>query len=156
MTISLSIYTHRNFSFRSYPLSFIEPGNHTGETQCQLIADMLDDISTLAEHSPKLTLLDLEAIVFDSTSSNTGLNKGLAGCLIEGRKKLHHELEIQGDPPKLIVHKCEDHILNLISCDYEKELIKNSPSLQVSKKHRATDVVQYIVAKVFLFLNFIS
>jgi hypothetical protein len=117
---------------------------------------MLDDISTLAKHSPKLTLLDLEAIVFDSTSSNTGLDKGLAGCLIERRKKLHHELKIQGDPPKLIIHKCEDHILNLISSDYERELIRNSPSLEVSKKHRATDVVQYIVAKVFLFIFFLD
>jgi hypothetical protein len=117
---------------------------------------MLDDISTLAKHSPKLTLLDLEAIVFDSTSSNTGLDKGLAGCLIARRKILHHELKIQGDPPKLIIHKCEDHILNLISSDYERELIRNSPSLEVSKKHRATDVVQYIVAKVFLFIFFLD
>jgi hypothetical protein len=116
-----------------------------------VIADMLDDISTLADHSPKLTLLDLDAIVFDSTSSNTGLKKGLAGCIMNERSKIHHKNGLLGDPPKMIVHKCEDHILNLISCDYEKVLITKSPSLQISGKHRATDVVQFIIAKVFLY-----
>jgi hypothetical protein len=117
---------------------------------------MLDDISTLADHSPKLTLLDLDAIVFDSTGSNTGLKKGLAGCLIDRRKILHSEAGLQGEPSTLVVHKCEDHILNLMSSDYERVLLENSPSLQVSSKHRATDVVQYIVAKVFFLVCFLD
>jgi hypothetical protein len=120
--------------------------------QCQLIVDMLEDISTLAGHIPKLTLLDLDAIVFDSTGSNTGMNTGLAGCIVIGRKQLWATMGCEGDPPNFIIHKCEDHILNLISSDYEKALIKHSSSLTVSTKHRATDVVQYIIAKVvFLF-----
>ena len=152
-TTSLFINTHIIFPFRSYPLSFCEPGDHTGITQCQVIAEMLGDISTLAGHTPKLTLLDLDAIVFDSTSGNTGLDKGLAGCIIKGRRALHCTAGYEGDPPNLIVHKCEDHILNLISCDYEKVLIEKSPSLRVSSKHRATDVVQFIIAKVGFFLS---
>jgi hypothetical protein len=123
--------------------------------QCQLIVDMLEDISTLAGHIPKLTLLDLDAIVFDSTGSNTGRKTGLAGCIVNGRQELWKKLGHQDDAPEFIIHKCEDHILNLISVDYEKALIHHSSSLTVSNKHRATDVVQYIIAKVF-FLYFLN
>jgi hypothetical protein len=117
---------------------------------------MLDDISTLAGHTPKLNLLSLDAIVFDSTGSNTGMKHGLAGCIVKGRKELYCAAGFLGEPPKFIIHKCEDHILNLISSDFEKELITLSPSLKVSTKHRATDVVQYIIAKVFFFIFFIN
>jgi hypothetical protein len=116
---------------------------------------MLEDISTLAGHIPKLTLLDLDAIVFDSTGSNTGRKTGLAGCIVNGRQELWKKLGHQDDAPEFIIHKCEDHILNLISVDYEKALMHHSSSLTVSNKHRATDVVQYIIAKVF-FLYFLN
>jgi hypothetical protein len=60
-------------------------------------------------------------------------------------------VEGRGDPPTLRIHNCEDHVLNLMSKDYENELAKNSkPHLLLGKgkKHRATDVVQFIIAKV--------
>jgi hypothetical protein len=152
LSLSLVNNTHGILPFRSYPLSFCEPGDHTGITQCKVIVEMLDDISMLAGHTRKLTLLDIDAIVFDSTSSNTGLDKGLAGCILKRRKELYDVGHHEGDPPELIIHKCEDHVLNLISSDYEKVLIQNSPSVQVSSKHRATDVVQFIIAKVYFFI----
>jgi hypothetical protein len=117
---------------------------------------MLEQISILAGYTPTLTLLDIDAIVFDSTSSNTGLHFGLSGCINKKRKELYSAGGREGEPPELVIHKCEDHILNLISSDYEKKLIKESPALTISTKHRATDVVQFLVAKVcFLFYLFI-
>jgi hypothetical protein len=135
----------------SYPLFFCEPGDHSAATQCLVISSMLKDISVLADHTPELTLLDIDAIVFDSTSPNTGMNFGLAGLIIKERKILFASTGKSGEVPLLIIHKCEDHILNLMSSDFEELLIKKSPGLQVSKKHRATDVVQFLVAKVCFF-----
>ena len=108
-------------------------------TQCQVIAEMLEDISILAGRTPVLTLLDIDAIVFDSTSSNTGLDKGLAGCILKRRKELYYSAGHEGEPPVFIIHKCEDHVLNLMSSDYEKLLIKNSPTLMISNKHRTNN-----------------
>jgi hypothetical protein len=133
----------------SYPLFFVEPGDHKAKTQCQVIQDMLREISLLVDHKPGLTLLDIDAIVFDSTSSNTGKNKGLVGQITNERKQIYSSMGNAGDPPKLVVHMCEDHILNLMSSDYEAALTKNNPSLMINQKHRATDVVQFIIAKVF-------
>lgn len=83
-----------------------EPPDHTAETQLKEICDMLDEINSLrtgnerrfvvntlvfwmdmtlnfSSITPKicnsLSLYDIEGIVFDSTSSNTGEKKGLAG-----------------------------------------------------------------------------
>jgi hypothetical protein len=152
LPLSLVNHTDDIYSFRAYPITFCEPGDHTGVTQCQVIQDMLKKISILADHTPILTLLDIDAIVFDSTGSNTGLSNGLAGNILTRRRELHSLSGGEGEPPDFIIHKCEDHILNLISCDYEKTLITGSPALMVNEKHRATDVVQFIVAKVcFLF-----
>jgi hypothetical protein len=54
--------------------------------------------------------------------------------------------------PPLIIKGCEDHILNLMSQDLEDALVKNSlPHLVVCNKHRATDVVQFIISKVYSF-----
>ena len=61
------------------------------------------------------------------------------------------ELRKEGEPPKLVIQGCEDHVLNLMSLDYEKWLGKTSdPHLLLGKnrKHRATDVVQFLIAKV--------
>ncbi|MBL4704521.1 MAG: hypothetical protein JKY54_08365 [Flavobacteriales bacterium] len=55
----------------------------------------------------------------------------------------------KGNPPDLNIIGCEDHILNLMSEDYEKWLVANSaPHLVINKKHRATDLVQFLIAKV--------
>jgi hypothetical protein len=55
-------------------------------------------------------------------------------------------------PPELIIQGCEDHVLSLMSKDYEDWLVKNSaPCLVLNKKHRATDVVQFLIAKVCFF-----
>ena len=59
----------------------------------------------------------------------------------------------QGKEPeallKLVIKGCEDHILNLMSKDFEESLVRSAiPSLVLGKKHRATDIVQLLVAKV--------
>jgi hypothetical protein len=71
--------------------------------------------------------------------------------LAKERKRIWEEdLRKDGDPPKLFIHGCEDHVLNLMSKDYEHWLVKNSHDhlLIKKKKHRATDVVQFIISKV--------
>lgn len=92
--------------------------------------------------------MDIEAIVFDTTSSNTGENKGLAGRL---RRARNTQWEVQGGEgscPVLIVKGCEDHILNLMSKDMETYLVGHSlPALVINKKHRATDLVQLLIHK---------
>ena len=55
-----------------------------------------------------------------------------------------------GAPPKVKFKGCEDHLLNLMSKDFEKYLVTNS-SACIYKKHHATDVVQFIIAKVIYF-----
>jgi hypothetical protein len=89
--------------------------------------------------------------VFDTTSSNTGLKKGLAGLLIKERKRRWDTLGRSGELPKLQIQKCQDHVLNLMTGDYENELLKLSTDCvmnEISKKHRATDVVQFLLQKV--------
>ena len=40
-----------------------------------------------------------------------------------------------GDPPKIIIQGCEDHLLNLMSKDYERYLIENChPNILVNAK----------------------
>jgi hypothetical protein len=80
------------------------------------------------------------------------LNYVFVGLLIKEREKIWKALGKNGDPPRLVIQKCEDHILNLMSLDYETWLATNSnPRLLLGKKkkHRATDVVQFLIAKVF-------
>jgi hypothetical protein len=95
----------------------------------------------------------LETVVFDSTSSNTGLKNGLAGVLMKARQDMWNG----EDPlPKLQIQKCEDHMFNLMSSDYEKDIIETSNGCvmhgKAHKKHRATDVVQFLIYKVGNFL----
>jgi hypothetical protein len=75
----------------------------------------------------------------------------LSGLLGKERKRIWEEdWKKDGDPPKLNIQGCEDHVLNLMSKDYEDFLVNNSdPHLLLNKKkHRATDVVQFIISKV--------
>jgi hypothetical protein len=71
------------------------------------------------------------------------------GLLTAERDRLLLE---RGTPsPPLIIKGCEDHILNLMSQDLEETLVKNAlPHLVVCGKHRATDVVQFIISKVYI------
>ena len=94
-------------------------------------------------------LYDIKAIVFDTTSSNTGDKKGLAGLLKNARENEWRQQRKEGEPSKLIVKGCEDHLMNLMSKDYEKYLVENSSPMFVEHgKHRATDVVQMIIATI--------
>jgi hypothetical protein len=64
----------------SMPIRFCEPVDHTAETQLSEIEETFQEINNLTpDTARKLSVLDLFAIVFDTTSSNTGLKKGLAG-----------------------------------------------------------------------------
>jgi hypothetical protein len=57
--------------------------------------------------------------------------------------------------PPLIIKGCEDHILNLMSHDFEQSLVANCPPhLVVNGKHRATDVVQFLISKVLVLCFF--
>jgi hypothetical protein len=97
----------------------------------------------------KLTVADIEAIVFDTTSSNTGKIKGLAGLLTKARQAAWKEQNKLGSLRKLMVKGCEDHILNLMSKDYEKFLaLEGGSDLVIGQKHRATDIVQLLISKV--------
>ena len=73
----------------------------------------------------------------------------MAGLLRKRRQELWN---LQGNDtiaPELIVFGCQDHVLNLMSKDYEAKLVSEDPKLCVNSKHRATDVVQFVIAKVF-------
>ena len=97
----------------------------------------------------KVTVLDIEAIVFDTTSSNTGLDKGLAGLLIEARITEWRKQNREGTVPDLVIKGCEDHILNLMSRDFERAVLAGAaPQLIMGEKHQATDIVQLLVGKV--------
>jgi hypothetical protein len=143
---------HKDNSEWSYPVRFCEPCNHEAKTQLREIETMFHEINTLSSSSRTLSILDLETIVFDTTSSNTGLKKGLAGLLIRKREENWTKEGNSGPVPKLQIQKCQDHVLNLMSVDYENELIQNSSCVMnpKSKKHRATDVVQFLISKVSL------
>jgi hypothetical protein len=67
----------------AYPVKFVEPQDHTAETQLDVLKRLFQDISELGsvQGSKVIDLGDLHAIVFDTTSSNTGMKKGLAGFL---------------------------------------------------------------------------
>jgi hypothetical protein len=129
-----------------HPIRFCEPEDHKALTQLREIETAFKEISEMG--GTLVTILDLEGIVFDSTGSNTGLDKGLAGELLQARSKLWKEMNKEGEVPVLIIHKCEDHILNLMSQDLEKKLIEISPKMKIFSKHRATDVVQLLISLV--------
>lgn len=96
-----------------------------------------------------MTVVDIEAIVFDTTSSNTGEKGGLAGLLRRAREAKWVELRGVGPVSELKVKGCEDHVLNLMSKDVEKYLVLTSnPNLVLGKKHRATDLVQLLIDKI--------
>jgi len=141
---------------------------------------MLKSINTFNEGKglPEITVVDIEVIVFDTTSSNTGMPEsivlplyktkqlhtyiylfiifytgktgGLAGLLIEARRQKWVELGKSGSVPPLHIQGCQDHIINLMSKDYEVFLVADVSSalLLVEKKHRATDLVQMLIGKV--------
>jgi hypothetical protein len=73
--------------------------------------------------------------------------------LLAKRKELWEKQQKEGNPPDLIIQGCEDHVFSLMSKDYETWLVnKSAPHLIMKSKHRATDVVQFIIAKV-IFLS---
>ena len=64
------------------PIRFCEPIDHKAETQLREILDIFDLINRANEQKPyvrQLSILDLHAIVFDTTGSNIGKKAGLAG-----------------------------------------------------------------------------
>jgi hypothetical protein len=64
----------------SYPIRFCEPIDHSASTQLSEIEQTFEEINNLTPATArKLSVLDLFAIVFDTTSSNTGMKDGLAG-----------------------------------------------------------------------------
>ena len=96
-----------------------------------------------------ITVVNIEAITFDTTGSNTGDNKGLAGLLRKAREEEWKKQNQLGIVPQLLVKGCEDHILNLMSVDYERHLVETAPTnLIIKGKHRATDIVQLLIFKV--------
>ena len=135
----------------SFPFHFCEPGDHKAETQLNEIQKLLETVNLFNEGkgARKITVVDIEAIVFDTTSSNTGKKKGLAGLLTKARQREWKEQNKPGTVPKLVIKGCEDHILNLMSRDFETALVRDAtPDLVVGKKHRATDIVQLLIWKV--------
>jgi len=106
-----------------------------------------------------VSVVDIEVIVFDTTSSNMGEKGGLAGLLRRAREEEWEEQGRVGILPVLTVKGCEDHILNLMSKDFEKYLVETSnptltlaktsiPTLALGQKHRATDLVQLLIEKI--------
>jgi len=96
-----------------------------------------------------VSVVDIEVIVFDTTSSNMGEKGGLAGLLRRAREEEWEEQGRVGILPVLTVKGCEDHILNLMSKDFEKYLVETSnPTLTLGQKHRATDLVQLLIEKI--------
>lgn len=78
----------------------------------------------------------------------TGKKKGLAGLLTKARKAEWKAQGNKGEPPALHIQGCQDHIINLMSKDYEAFIVKTtSPYLIVGQKHRATDLVQMIIGR---------
>ena len=64
------------------------------------------------------------------------------------REQLWNEKGKQGELKDLIFIGCQDHVLNLMSSDLERHLVEKQPNLCIGDKHRATDVVQFLVTKV--------
>jgi hypothetical protein len=143
---------HQNGQKWSYPVRFCEPSNHEATSQLREIETLFTEINTLSSSERTLSILDLETIVFDTTSSNTGLNRGLAGLLLKKRKENWAKLGHSTPVPELQIQECQDHVLNLMSSDYEAAILANSSCVmnQKTKKHRATDVVQFLLSKVYL------
>jgi len=77
----------------TFPIQFCKPKDHTALTQLNEIQEMFQEINSINSASSSyvnlkhVSVLDLETIVFDSTSSNTRLRNGLAGLLIQKRKQ---------------------------------------------------------------------
>lgn len=73
----------------SFPIRFCEPGDHKALTQLREIKQMFKDINKFndGKRCRSLSVVDLEAIVFDTTSSNTGEKEGLAGLLKAARQE---------------------------------------------------------------------
>jgi hypothetical protein len=65
----------------SYLIRFCEPTDHEAKTQLMEIIATFEEMNALACSftERKLSVLDLYTIIFDTTSSNTGLENGLAG-----------------------------------------------------------------------------
>ena len=74
----------------SLPLQFCEPGDHKAATQLREIEQMLKSINTFNEGKglPEITVVDIEVIVFDTTSSNTGMPESIVLPLYK-TKQLH-------------------------------------------------------------------
>ena len=111
----------------NYLVSIVEPIDHIAETQLHLLQKLIDEINKInfeVKHPvPKLTLLDFETIVYDTTSSNTGKHKGL-GALLDIEQKKVWEKSFQEWPfYPLCQIGCQDHVLNLVSEDFEKFLV---------------------------------
>ena len=111
----------------NYPVSIVEPIDHTAETQLHILQELIDEINKInfeAKHPvPELTLLDFETIVYDTTSSNTGKHKGL-GALLDYERKKVWEKSFQEWPFRPLRRiGCQDHVLNLVSEDFEKFLV---------------------------------
>jgi len=74
------IGVYENGEIWDYPVRFCEPPDHKALTQLNEIKSTFDEINKLhPEIAHRLSVLDLFMVVFDTTSSNTGLDKGLAG-----------------------------------------------------------------------------
>ena len=60
----------------SLPVHFCEPGDHKAATQLSEIERVFNIINEFNEGKklPKRTIVDIEVIVFDTTSSNTGMS----------------------------------------------------------------------------------
>jgi len=149
--ISIHLAGVQNVCPWSFPFHFCEPGDHKAATQLQEIKKMLHDVNFFNEGKDlkRVSVVDIEAIVFDTTSSNTGKKKGLAALLKRAREEEWQTQGGVGPVPELIVKGCEDHILNLMSKDMEKYLVTTSiPSLVIGEKHHATDLVQLLIDKI--------
>jgi len=137
------------------PLGFREPLDHKAQTQVSLILELLEEVNWISSRvfpqAQAIRPYHILSLGLDNTSSNVG-EKGVRGLLDEERRKSWEEDGYPGPCPPLIFVGCEDHLVNLISQDFEKIFVQDAKErgahhLLISDKHRATDWVQFVTQK---------
>ena len=126
-----------------------EKGDHEAVTQVDMIGEFLDIFNSFLP-SPVLLYYSISTIIMDTTSSNMGEHNGVRAVLEQQRKDFY--LKQHGNVTgyflfyqhilfvltvlngnlnmicfvgftSLEVIPCTDHVMNLMSLDFEKELI---------------------------------
>lgn len=103
------------------------------------------------------TLCDFESITFDNAAINTGKNNGIFARLNALREEEWKALPSKINKPykPLAFKGCSDHIMNLISTNYNKKLVELSEKwktevfLSTRSQHIATSVVLHILGKLY-------